>query len=170
VSAPPWRSGHKPCGQASGQVFSRPFPLPFECDRALPMHFCSLHRSMAEFWQSAGFWAETLMCFQPGKFFLCHCRGAYDQGRPPFWSIVLAFAFTLSAFYAQRFWLKEILHNRVRKGDSGIHPHMPNRPWPIPVFISAGVWALFHYRCLCDDRLMAPLSSFWGVNNTPDHF
>ncbi|MGJ8534558.1 MAG: ABC transporter permease [Alphaproteobacteria bacterium] len=88
----------------------------------------------------------------------------YDQGRAAVLAIVLL-AFTLSAFYAQRFWLGKKSYTTVSgKGDSGIHPHMPNG-LAIPVFISAGVWALFTIVVY----VMIVYGSFvelWGVNNT----
>lgn len=88
----------------------------------------------------------------------------YDQGRAAVLAIVLL-AFTLSAFYAQRFWLGKKSYTTVSgKGDAGIHPFMPHG-LAIPVFILAGVWALFTIVVY----VMIVYGSFvelWGVNNT----
>nr|WP_306269078.1 ABC transporter permease subunit [Pararhizobium sp. IMCC3301] len=87
----------------------------------------------------------------------------YDQGRAAVLAIVLL-AFTLSAFYAQRFWLGKKSYTTVSgKGDAGIHPHMPDG-LAIPVYISAAIWALFTIVVY----VMIIYGSFvelWGVNN-----
>tara|TARA_R110000868_G_scaffold62718_9_gene189317 strand:- start:9418 stop:11619 length:2202 start_codon:yes stop_codon:yes gene_type:complete len=87
----------------------------------------------------------------------------YDQGRAAVLAIVLL-GFTLSAFYAQRFWLGKKSYTTVSgKGDAGIHPHMPDG-LAIPVYISAAMWALFTIVVY----VMIIYGSFvelWGVNN-----
>ena len=87
----------------------------------------------------------------------------YDQGRAAVLAIVLL-GFTLSAFYAQRFWLGKKSYTTVSgKGDAGIHPHMPDG-LAIPVYISAALWALFTIVVY----VMIIYGSFvelWGVNN-----
>lgn len=68
-----------------------------------------------------------------------------DQGRAAVLAIVLL-CFTLSAFYAQRFWLGRKSYTTVTgKGDSGVHPDLPRGltwlvygtaiPWAILTFI-----------------------------------
>ncbi len=88
----------------------------------------------------------------------------YDQGQAAVLAIVLL-AFTLGAFYAQRFWLGKKSYTTVSgKGDAGVHPTMPSR-LAIPVYVVAIVWALFTVVIYC----MIVFGSFvelWGVNNT----
>ena len=88
----------------------------------------------------------------------------YDQGRAAVLALVLLF-FTLSAFYAQRFWLGKKSYTTVSgKGDSGVHPAMP-LGLAIPVFSVAMLWALFTLVIY----VMIIYGSFvelWGVNNT----
>lgn len=52
-------------------------------------------------------------------------------------------AFTLGAFYAQRFWLGKRSYTTVSgKGDSGVHPHLPwGLTWAL--YGIAGVWTFF---------------------------
>lgn len=87
----------------------------------------------------------------------------YDQGRAAILALVLLI-FTLSAFYAQRFWLgKKSYTTMTGKGDSGIHPHLPAR-LAIPVFTVATLWTLF----IAVIYLMIVYGSFvdlWGVRN-----
>lgn len=88
----------------------------------------------------------------------------YDQGRAAVLAIVLLF-FTLSAFYAQRVWLGKKSYTTVTgKGDSGVHPLMPNA-LAIPVMIVALGWALFTavvYAMI----VYGSVVELWGVNNT----
>ncbi|MBL4647030.1 MAG: iron ABC transporter permease, partial [Rhizobiales bacterium] len=87
----------------------------------------------------------------------------YDQGRAAVLAIVLL-GFTLSAFYAQRFWLGNKSYTTVSgKGDAGIHPHMPSG-LAIPVYVMATFWALFTIVIY----VMIVYGSFvelWGVND-----
>ena len=76
----------------------------------------------------------------------------YDQGRAAVLAMVLLF-FTLSAFYAQRRWLGKKSYTTVTgKGDSGVHPLMPNR-LAMPVFVIAGALGRLHRHRLRHDRL-----------------
>ena len=88
----------------------------------------------------------------------------YDQGRAAVLAIVLLF-FTLSAFYAQRVWLGKKSYTTVTgKGDSGVHPLMPNG-LAIPVMIVAFGWALFTavvYAMI----IYGSVVELWGVNNS----
>jgi len=88
----------------------------------------------------------------------------YDQGRAAVLAIVLL-GFTLSAFYAQRFWLGKKSYTTVSgKGDSGVHPHMPVG-LAIPVYSTAILWTLFTMTIY----MMIIYGSFvelWGINNT----
>ena len=87
----------------------------------------------------------------------------YDQGRAAILAMVLL-VFTLSAFYAQRFWLgKKSYTTMTGKGDSGVHPHLPSG-LAIPVFVIATLWTLF----IAVIYLMIVYGSFvdlWGVRN-----
>ena len=88
----------------------------------------------------------------------------YDQGRAAVLAIVLL-GFTLSAFYAQRAWLGKKSYTTVSgKGDSGVHPLMP-QGLAIPVFVVAGVWALFT-AVVYGMILYGSVVELWGVNNT----
>lgn len=88
----------------------------------------------------------------------------YDQSQAAVLAIVLL-TFTLGAFYAQRRWLGKKSYTTVSgKGDSGVHPSMPNR-LAFPVYVIAGAWAAFTVVIYC----MIVFGSFvelWGVNNT----
>ena len=88
----------------------------------------------------------------------------YDQGRAAVLAIVLL-GFTLSAFYAQRFWLGKKSYTTISgKGDAGVHPNMP-RGLAVPVYLIAAAWALFTITIY----VMIVYGSFvelWGVNNT----
>jgi len=88
----------------------------------------------------------------------------YDQGRAAVLAIVLL-AFTLGAFYAQRFWLGKKSYTTVSgKGDAGVHPQMPRR-LSIPVYAVAAVWTAFTviiYLMI----LYGSVVELWGVNNT----
>lgn len=87
----------------------------------------------------------------------------YDQGRAAVLALVLL-AFTLGAFYAQRFWLgKKSYTTMTGKGDSGVHPLLPNG-LSVPVLIIAGVWTIFTATIY----VMIVYGSFvelWGVND-----
>jgi iron(III) transport system permease protein len=88
----------------------------------------------------------------------------YDQGRAAVLAIVLL-GFTLSAFYAQRFWLGKKSYTTVSgKGDAGIHPTLPFGVM-IPVYSLAFIWVAFTALIY----VMIFYGSFvelWGVNNT----
>lgn len=88
----------------------------------------------------------------------------YDQGQAAVLAIVLL-AFTLGAFYAQRFWLGKKSYTTVSgKGDSGVHPKMPNG-LAIPVYLIAATWAAFTVLVYS----MIVYGSFvelWGIRNT----
>ncbi|MCR9134448.1 MAG: iron ABC transporter permease [Alphaproteobacteria bacterium] len=87
----------------------------------------------------------------------------YDQGRAAVLALVLL-AFTLGAFYAQRFWLgKKSYTTMTGKGDSGVHPLLPSG-LSIPVLLVAGIWTVFTATIY----MMIIYGSFvelWGVNN-----
>ncbi|NOZ32946.1 MAG: iron ABC transporter permease [Alphaproteobacteria bacterium] len=87
----------------------------------------------------------------------------YDQGRAAVLALVLL-GFTLSAFFAQRFWLgKKSYATMTGKGDSGMHPLLP-KGLAIPVLIAALVWTAFTLVIY----VMIVYGSFvelWGVNN-----
>jgi len=88
----------------------------------------------------------------------------YDQSRAAVLAIVLL-AFTLGAFYAQRFWLGNKSYTTVSgKGDAGVHPHLP-RGLYIPVYTIATFWAAFTiiiYAMI----LYGSVVELWGVNNS----
>lgn len=87
----------------------------------------------------------------------------YDQGRAAILALVLL-AFTLAAFYAQRFWLgKKSYTTMTGKGDSGVHPLLPKR-LAIPVFAIAGVWTLFT-ATIYVMIFYGSIVELWGVNN-----
>lgn len=87
----------------------------------------------------------------------------YDQGRAAVLALVLL-AFTLGAFYAQRFWLgKKSYTTMTGKGDAGVHPLLPHG-LSVPVLLVAGLWTLFTATIY----VMIVYGSFvelWGVNN-----
>ena len=88
----------------------------------------------------------------------------YDQGKAAVLAMVLL-CFTLAAFYAQRFWLGKKSYTTVSgKGDSGVHPHLPNA-LSVPVLALALIWAAFTglvYLMI----LYGSVVELWGVNNT----
>ncbi|MEP3274794.1 MAG: iron ABC transporter permease [Stappiaceae bacterium] len=88
----------------------------------------------------------------------------YDQGRAAVLALVLL-AFTLGAFWAQRFWLgKKSYTTMTGKGDSGMHPKLP-KVLAYPVYSVAAIWTLFTIVIYA----MIVFGSFvelWGVNNT----
>ncbi|MEM6985582.1 MAG: ABC transporter permease subunit, partial [Pseudomonadota bacterium] len=74
-------------------------------------------------------------------------------------------AFTLGAFYAQRFWLGKKSYTTVSgKGDAGVHPAMP-RGLAIPVCIVAVSWATFT-AIIYGMILFGSFVELWGVKNT----
>lgn len=88
----------------------------------------------------------------------------YDQGQAAVLAIVLL-AFTLGAFYAQRFWLGKKSYTTVTgKGDAGVHPQMPNG-LAIPVYVIATIWALFTV-VIYTMILYGSVVELWGVNNS----
>jgi len=88
----------------------------------------------------------------------------YDQGRAAVLAIVLL-AFTLTAFYAQRFWLGKKSYTTVSgKGDAGIHPHMPRR-LTLPAYAIAFIWAAFT-AVIYVMIIYGSVVELWGVNNT----
>ena len=87
-----------------------------------------------------------------------------DQGMAAVLAIVLL-SFTLSAFFAQRFWLGRFSYTTVTgKGDSGEHVLMPRRVrWP--VYTLCGVWVLFTvivYAMI----VFGGIVHTWGLNHT----
>lgn len=88
----------------------------------------------------------------------------YDQSRAAVLAIVLL-AFTLGAFYLQRFWLGRKSYTTVTgKGDAGVHPAMP-RGLAVPVFVVAGLWGLFT-AVVYGMILYGSVVQLWGVDNT----
>lgn len=88
----------------------------------------------------------------------------YDQSRAAVLAIVLL-AFTLGAFYAQRFWLGKKSYTTVSgKGDSGVHPQMP-RGLYLPVYAIAAIWALFTV-VIYVMIFYGSVVELWGLNNT----
>lgn len=88
----------------------------------------------------------------------------YDQSRAAVLAVVLL-AFTLGAFYLQRFWLGRRRYTTVTgKGDSGMHAVMP-RGLSIPIFIVVALWSLFTvvvYGMIAYGSVV----QLWGVDNT----
>lgn len=88
----------------------------------------------------------------------------YDQSRAAVLAVVLL-AFTLGAFYLQRFWLGRRRYTTVTgKGDSGMHAIMP-RGLSIPIFIVVGLWSVFTvvvYGMIAYGSVV----QLWGVDNT----
>ena len=88
----------------------------------------------------------------------------YDQGKAAVLAMVLL-CFTLGAFYAQRFWLGKKSYTTVSgKGDSGVHPHMP-QALSVPVLALAMIWAAFTvvvYAMI----FYGSVVELWGVNNS----
>ena len=88
----------------------------------------------------------------------------YDQSRAAVLAVVLL-AFTLGAFYLQRFWLGRKRYTTVTgKGDSGLHAVMP-RGLSIPIYIVVGLWSLFTvvvYGMIAYGSVV----QLWGVDNT----
>lgn len=88
----------------------------------------------------------------------------YDQGRAAVLAIVLL-AFTLAAFYAQRFWLGRKSYTTVTgKGDAGVHPAMP-RAMAVPIYAVAIAWTAFTV-IIYGMILYGSVVQLWGVDNT----
>ncbi|MEM9602418.1 MAG: iron ABC transporter permease [Pseudomonadota bacterium] len=88
----------------------------------------------------------------------------YDQGQAAVLAIVLL-AFTLGAFYAQRFWLGKKSYTTVSgKGDAGVHPTMP-KALSLPVIVIAVVWASFT-AIIYGMIVVGSFVELWGVNNS----
>ena len=87
----------------------------------------------------------------------------YDQGRAAVLAIILL-SFTLGAFCAQRYWLGGKSYITVSgKGDSGVHPKMPQRVF-IPVCLIAVAWTLFTMT-IYGMIVYGSFVELWGLNN-----
>lgn len=94
----------------------------------------------------------------------------YDQGQAAILALVLLI-FTLSAFYAQRFWLGRKSYTTVAgKGDAGVHP-------PLPLGLSIAITSVASFWLLLTVVIYATIfyGSFvtlWGVDSslTLDHY
>ncbi|MEZ5780393.1 MAG: iron ABC transporter permease [Rhizobiaceae bacterium] len=94
----------------------------------------------------------------------------YDQAQAAILALVLL-AFTLGAFYAQRFWLGKKSYTTVSgKGDAGVHPHLPPTLRNI-VFAVAALWTLFTLFIYVT-IFYASFVKLWGVDFslTFDHY
>ena len=88
----------------------------------------------------------------------------YDQGQAAVLAIVLL-CFTLTAFFAQRFWLGRKSYTTVSgKGDSGLHLRLP-KTLSISVAVIAMIWVAFTVVVYCM-ILYGSVVELWGVNNT----
>jgi iron(III) transport system permease protein len=88
----------------------------------------------------------------------------YDQSRAAILAVVLL-AFTLGAFYLQRFWLGRKSYTTVTgKGDAGVHPPMP-RGLAIPVYVVVGLWTAFTL-VVYGMILYGSVVQLWGIDNT----
>ena len=88
----------------------------------------------------------------------------YDQGQAAVLAIVLL-AFTLGAFYAQRFWLGKKSYTTVSgKGDAGVHPSMP-KGLAVPVYLIAATWAAFTI-IVYGMIVYGSFVELWGVKNS----
>ncbi len=88
----------------------------------------------------------------------------YDQGRAAVLALVLL-AFTLGAFWAQRFWLgKKSYTTMTGKGDSGVHPLLP-KGLAIPVYLVVGIWTIFTIT-IYTMIIYGSFVELWGVKNT----
>jgi iron(III) transport system permease protein len=93
-----------------------------------------------------------------------------DQAQAAILAIVLL-AFTLGAFYAQRFWLGKKSYTTVSgKGDAGVHPLLPRR-LRYSVYAIAGFWALFTIFVYAT-IFYGSFVKLWGVDYslTFDHY
>lgn len=88
----------------------------------------------------------------------------YDQGRAAVLAIVLL-AFTLGAFYAQRFWLGRKSYTTLTgKGDAGVHPQLP-APFALAVGAIVAAWTFFTI-VIYGMIFYGSVVQLWGVNNT----
>ena len=88
----------------------------------------------------------------------------YDQAQAAILAIVLLF-FTLSAFYAQRFWLGKKSYTTVSgKGDAGVHPLLPSG-LRNTVFSVAAFWTLFTLAIYAT-IFYGSFVRLWGVDFT----
>jgi iron(III) transport system permease protein len=88
----------------------------------------------------------------------------YDQAQAAILALVLLF-FTLSAFYAQRFWLGSKSYTTVSgKGDAGVHPHLPNG-LKYSVYTVAVAWAAFTILIYAT-IFYGSFVKLWGVDHT----
>jgi iron(III) transport system permease protein len=94
----------------------------------------------------------------------------YDQAQAAVLAIVLLL-FTLSAFYAQRFWLGSKSYTTVAgKGDAGVHPPLP-RTFTLTIGTVAALWlalTVIVYATI----FYASFVKLWGVDTslTLDHY
>jgi iron(III) transport system permease protein len=88
----------------------------------------------------------------------------YDQSRAAILAMVLL-AFTLGAFYVQRFWLGRKSYTTVTgKGDAGVHPAMP-AGLAVPVYAIVTLWSVFTL-VVYGMILYGSVVQLWGVDNT----
>ena len=88
----------------------------------------------------------------------------YDQSGAAVLATILL-AFTLLAFYFQRFWLGKKNYVTVTgKGDSGVPSELPKRV-AIPAIAIVGIWTLFTF-IVYGMIFYGSLVELWGVNNT----
>lgn len=88
----------------------------------------------------------------------------YDQAQAAILALVLLF-FTLSAFYAQRFWLGRKSYTTVSgKGDAGVHPHLPDG-LKYSVYAVAGLWAAFTILVYAT-IFYGSFVKLWGVDHS----
>ncbi|PWW02088.1 iron(III) transport system permease protein [Hoeflea marina] len=88
----------------------------------------------------------------------------YDQAQAAVLALVLL-AFTLTAFYAQRFWLGKKSYTTVSgKGDAGVHPPLP-RPVALAIFTIAGLWIVFTVIVYAT-IFYASFVRLWGIDNS----
>lgn len=93
-----------------------------------------------------------------------------DEAQAAVLAIVLL-AFTLVAFYAQRFWLgKKSYTTMTGKGDAGVHPHLPTG-LKRAVYGVAGFWVLFTIVVYAT-IFYGSFVKLWGVDHslTFDHY
>lgn len=88
----------------------------------------------------------------------------YDEAQAAILALVLL-AFTLCAFYAQRFWLGRRSYTTVTgKGDSGIHPRLPG--WLAGLLIVIALaWAAFTILIYAT-IFYGSFVRLWGVDNS----
>lgn len=88
----------------------------------------------------------------------------YDQSRAAILAMVLL-AFTLGAFYLQRFWLGRKSYTTVTgKGDAGVHPALPIG-LAIPVYAIVTLWSVFTL-VVYGMILYGSVVQLWGVDDT----